>query len=142
MWCWPPNLHSSYPDDGNHQVPHETIYRGQYIQAGGALKKEPLAHLRRTRAVRRSRHHTQKTADHGRITGMVSISERPATVEDQAVSGVSGHWEGGLLRGRRSSPIATPVESQSCYLMLMKVSSQDSRTVIDALGDGHQSLFL
>ena len=30
-----------------------------YIQARGALKKELLAHLRRTRAMRRSRHHTE-----------------------------------------------------------------------------------
>jgi IS30 family transposase len=55
------------------------------------LKKELLEHLRRTRAMRRSRHHTQKTDDHGRIRDAVSISERPATVEDRAVP---GHWEG------------------------------------------------
>ena len=58
-----------------------------YIQARGALKKELLEHLRRTRVMRRSRHHTQKTDDHGRIIDAVSISERPATVEDRAVPG-------------------------------------------------------
>jgi len=71
-------------------VSHETIYRSLFIQARGALKKELLEHLRRTRAMRRSRHHTQKTDDHGRIRDTVSISERPATVEDRAVP---GHWE-------------------------------------------------
>jgi hypothetical protein len=35
-------------------------------------------HLRRTRGMRRSRHHTQKTDVHGQIVGAVSISERPA----------------------------------------------------------------
>jgi hypothetical protein len=36
--------------------------------------------------MRPSRHHTQKTANHGRIVDTVSISERPATAEDRAVS--------------------------------------------------------
>lgn len=40
---------------------HETIYRSLFVQARGALKKELLEHLRRTRGMRRSRHHTQKT---------------------------------------------------------------------------------
>ena len=44
---------------------HETIYRSLFIQARGALKKELLEHLRRTRGMRRSRHHTQKTDIHG-----------------------------------------------------------------------------
>jgi IS30 family transposase len=87
-------LKRAYPDDENYQVSHETIYRSLFIQARGALKKELLRHLRRTRAMRRSRHHTQKTDDHGRIVDTVSISERPATVEDRAVP---GHWEGDLL---------------------------------------------
>lgn len=123
-------LKRTHPDDVDYQVSHETIYRSLYIQARGALKKELLAHLRRTRAMRRSRHHTQKTADHGRITGTVSISERPATVEDRAVP---GHWEGDLLCGSRSSQIATLVERQSRYLMLIKIPRQDTHTVINAL---------
>jgi IS30 family transposase len=35
-----------------------------------------------SRAMRRSRHHTQKTDNHGQISDMVSISERPAEAED------------------------------------------------------------
>ena len=97
-------LRRAYPGDTSHQVSHETIYRTLYIQFHGALKKELLARLRRTRAMRRSRHHTQKTDDHGRITGTVSISERPATVEDRAVP---GHWEGDLLFGNMTSQIAS-----------------------------------
>src|SRR5215472_570767 len=76
-------LKRTYPQDETRQVSHETIYRTLFIQARGALKKELLEHLRRTRVMRRSRHHTQKTADHGRITQTVSIRERPA--EDRAV---------------------------------------------------------
>ena len=123
-------LKRSYPDDTGCQVSHETIYRTLYIQSRGALKKELLAHLRRTRAMRRSRHHTQKTDDHGRITGTVSISERPATVEDRAVP---GHWEGDLLFGSKNSQIATLVERQTRYVMLVKVASKDSETVVNAL---------
>ena len=109
---------------------HETIYRSLFIQARGALKKELLEHLRRTRAMRRSRHHTQKTDDHGRITDAVSISERPATAEDRAVP---GHWEGDLLFGSKNSQIATLVERQTRYVMLVKVASKDTETVINAL---------
>ena len=84
-------LKHTYPRDESHRVSHETIYRSLFIQARGALKKELLQHLRRTRGMRRSRHHTQKTDVHGQIVGAVSISERPASAEDRAVP---GHWEG------------------------------------------------
>jgi len=123
-------LKHTYPDDENDQVSHETIYRSLYIQARGALKKELVQHLRRTRVMRRSRHHTQKTDNHGRITDTVSISERPATVEDRAVP---GHWEGDLLCGSGNSQIATLVERHTRYVMLVKVERKDTETVINAL---------
>ena len=132
---WSPNqiagwLKHRYPNDENFQVSHETIYRSLFIQARGALKKELLQHLRRTRAMRRSRHHTQKTDDHGRISNTVSISERPASVEDRAVP---GHWEGDLISGTRNTHIATLVERHTRYVMLAKVDGKDSETVINAL---------
>ena len=80
-------LKCSHPDDEALQVSHETIYRSLFIQERGALKKELMAHLRRTRGMRRSRHHTQKTSIHGQITDAVSISERPPAVEDRALPG-------------------------------------------------------
>lgn len=123
-------LKQTYPNDENYQVSHETIYRSLYIQARGALKKELLQHLRRTRAMRRSRHHTQKTPDHGQITDAVSISERPASVEDRAVP---GHWEGDLIMGSNNSQIATLVERNTRYVLLAKVNGKDSKTVVDAL---------
>ena len=122
-------LKRTYPDDETDQVSHETIYRSLFIQARGALKKELQAHLRRTRGMRHSRHHTQKTAIHGRITDAVSISERPAAAEDRAVP---GHWEGDLLFGSKNSQIATLVERQSRYVMLANVDSRDTKTVVNA----------
>ncbi|MCX7140779.1 MAG: IS30 family transposase [Proteobacteria bacterium] len=123
-------LKRTYPDDESYQVSHETIYRSLFIQARGALKKELLQHLRRTRAMRRSRHYTQKTSDHGRFIDAVSISERPATVKDRAVP---GHWEGDLLCGSGNSQIATLVERHTRYVMLVKVVSKDSETLTNAL---------
>lgn len=123
-------LKHRYPGNEARQVSHETIYRSLFIQARGALKKELLAHLRRTRAMRRSRHHTQKTADHAQITDAISIRERPAEVEDRAVP---GHWEGDLLFGGRNSQIATLVERHSRFVMLVQVDSRDSQTVTDKL---------
>ena len=123
-------LKYEYPDDENMQVSHETIYKSLFIQARGALKKELLQHLRRTRMMRRGRSHTQKTATHGRITGTVSIRERPSSVEDRAVP---GHWEGDLIIGSNNSQIATLVERHTRYVMLVKVPSKDTKTVINAL---------
>jgi IS30 family transposase len=123
-------LKYTYPDDENYQVSHETIYLTLFIQARGALKKELLQHLRRTRAMRRSRHHTQKTKDHGRITNTVSIRERPAEADDRAVP---GHWEGDLICGSNNSQIATLVERHTRLVMLVRVPSKDTKTVINAL---------
>ncbi|MDP9962942.1 IS30 family transposase [Variovorax paradoxus] len=123
-------LKHTYPRDESPHVSHETIYRSLFIQARGALKKELLEHLRRTRGMRRSRHYTQKTAIHGKIAEAVSISERPACVEDRAVP---GHWEGDLVFGSGNSQIATLVERQTRYLMLVKLEGKDSQTVVNAL---------
>jgi IS30 family transposase len=123
-------LKHAYPYDESYRVSHETIYRSLFIQARGALKKELLLHLRRTRGMRRSRHHTQKTDIHGQIVGAVSISERPPSVEDRAVP---GHWEGDLMFGARNSQIATLVERRTRYVMLAKVAGKDTETVVDAL---------
>ena len=123
-------LKHTYPCDESHHVSHETIYRSLFIQARGALKKELLEHLRRTRGMRRSRHYTQKTAIHGQIVDAVSISERPASVEDRAVP---GHWKGDLVFGSANSQIATLVERQTRYVMLVKLAGKGSQTVVNAL---------
>lgn len=130
-------LKHTYPCDESQHVSHETIYRSLFIQARGALKKELLAHLRRTRGMRRSRNYTQKTGIHGQIVDAVSISERPACVEDRAVP---GHWEGDLVFGSGNSQIATLVERQTRYVMLIKLDGKDSQTVVNALIKNAQKL--
>jgi IS30 family transposase len=111
-------------------VSHETIYRSLFIQTRGVLRKELLAHLRATRAIRRSRHASLKRDGLGQIRDAVSIRERPATVEDRAIP---GHWEGDLIAGSRNSFIATLVERHSRYVLLAKVPNKNTDTVVTAL---------
>ncbi len=119
-----------YPQDEACQVSHETIYRSLYVQARGALKKELIKHLRTQRTMRRSRHGNRSGEGQGQIKDMITISERPASVEDRAVP---GHWEGDLLAGSNNSHIGTLVERHTRYLMLMKVANKDTQTVVNAL---------
>jgi IS30 family transposase len=65
-----------------------------------------------------------------RAIDTVSISERPSSIEDRAVS---GHWEGDLIFGSQNSQIAILVERHTRYVMLAKVNGKDTQTVIDAL---------
>jgi IS30 family transposase len=123
-------LKRGHPGEESYQVSHETIYRSLFVQARGVLKKELLQHLRSKRTIRRSKQATQKGGDHGQITDMISIRERPASVEDRAVP---GHWEGDLLSGSKNSHIATLVERHTRYVMLAKVANKETQTVISAL---------
>ena len=123
-------LKRTRPGEPHNQVSHETIYRSLFIQTRGALKKELLEHLRAKRTVRRSRHASLKRNGLGQIKDAVSISERPACVEDRAVP---GHWEGDLIGGARNSYVATLVERHSRYVMLVKVANKDTESVVSAL---------
>ena len=111
-------------------VSHETIYKTLYVQTRGALKKELQQCLRSQRVMRRSKHATLKGKGLGKIVDAVHISERPPEVADRAVP---GHWEGDLIAGSGNSYIATLVERHSRYVMLVKVGSNKTVAVIDAL---------
>src|SRR5512132_1830383 len=123
-------LKRTYPEDESCQVSHETIYRSLFVQARGVLKKELLRHLRSKRTIRRSRQVGLHKDRRGQITGLISIRERPAAIEDRAVP---GHWEGDLLSGSKNSYIATLVERHTRYVMLAKVVNKDTQTIVSAL---------
>ncbi len=93
-------LKRNYPGDESYRASHETIYRGLYVQPGGALEKGLTRHLATRRTIRRSRHATRKGHGKGHIAGMVSIRERPIVIEGRAVP---GHWEGDLVMGSGGS---------------------------------------
>ncbi len=123
-------LKTQYPNNQNMRVSHETIYRSLFIQARGVLKKELMDHLRSQRRMRRSRHFSEHGHSRGQIVDAISIRERPAEAEDRAIP---GHWEGDLLAGGKNSYIATLVERHSRFLMLIKVPSKETETVVATL---------
>ena len=97
-------LKRRYPSNESMRVSHETIYRSLFIQARGVLKKELMQHLRSKQLIRRSVHARAGGQSRGQIVDAISISERPAEIEDRAIP---GHWEGDLLSGTGNSHIAT-----------------------------------
>ena len=123
-------LKEENPEDEANQVSHETIYRSLFVQARGVLKKELTQHLRSKRTIRRAKQSSLKRDGLGSIADAVSIRERPASAEDRAVP---GHWEGDLICGSNNTYIATLVERHTRYVMLARVPSRDTETVIKAL---------
>lgn len=73
---------------------HETIYKSLFIRTPGVFRKDLRKHLRTKRKFRHAKPHLPGTR--GQIVDGVSISERPADIEDRAVP---GHWEGDLVIG-------------------------------------------
>jgi IS30 family transposase len=124
-------LRVTFPGDADLHVSHETIYRSLFVQSRGALKRELQQHLRRQGRLRHARAAKRRGHHPGHIVDAVSIRARPAEAADRAVP---GHWEGDLVMGaRRASQVATLVERQSRYVVLVRVPSTDTATVMRAL---------
>ena len=124
-------LKRAFPDQGTMRVSHETISRRVFIHARGVLKKELIGHLRSRRRMRRAQRASTAGQPRGQIIDGVSIRDRPAEMEDRAIP---GHWEGDLIAGSENTHIATVVERQSRFTMLVKVPGKDTASVVTALG--------
>jgi IS30 family transposase len=106
-------------------VSHETIYQYIYVQTKGELKKELTAYLRQRKPRRQSR--KLETEKRGTIPDMISISQRPAEVEDRIIP---GHWEGDLIVGKdHKSAIGTLVERTTRYCLLVHLEEKDAESV-------------
>jgi IS30 family transposase len=123
-------LKTEFPENPELHVSHETIYRTLFVQARGALKKQLQRHLRSGRVMRHARTATRKGQTRYQIVDAVSIRERPPEVEDRSVP---GHWEGDLLCGAHNTHIATLVERQSRFTVLVKVPRKDAPSVAKAM---------
>jgi IS30 family transposase len=120
-------LRLEYPDDEEMRISPETIYQSLYVQSRGRLRKDLARYLRSGRTRRKPR---RGPTGQGRIADMVSISQRPAEVQDRAVP---GHWEGDLLVGKHNrSFIGTLVERQTRYVLLSYLGNDASTETVTA----------
>jgi transposase, IS30 family len=107
-------LRTDFPNDQTMWVSHETIYKSIYVQGRGELRRELARCLRSGKTERQPRTRLERR---GRIPDMVSISDRPAEVQDRAVP---GHWEGDLILGKANgSAVGTLVERSSRFVILL-----------------------
>ena len=122
-------LRVDHPDEMEMRISPETIYQSLFVQAGGELRRQLKGDLRSGRTRRRQRSAGERR---GRAAHMISISERPAEVEDRAVP---GHREGDLLMGANNqSAIATLVERHTRYVLLARLQDgHGTERVIDAI---------
>jgi IS30 family transposase len=120
-------LKLEHPRDPEMQIAAETIYQSLYVQSRGRLRKDLARYLRSGRSQRKPR---RGPTGRGRIKAMVSISERPAAVQDRAVP---GRWEGDLIVGRGNrSFIGTLVERHTRYVMLTDLGTDATTETVTA----------
>lgn len=123
-------LKRTYPNDTAMNISHESIYKALYIQSRGYLKNELLKHLRTQRVMRQSKQFNTKGNARGGIIDAVSIHDRPKEIDARTIP---GHWEGDLICGSNKSYIATLVERTSRFTLLVKVSGNDTLSVVNAI---------
>jgi IS30 family transposase len=107
------------------QASHETIYTYIYVKAKKTLRQELLLYLRLHRK-RRLKRGTAKDR-RGVIPDMISIDERPASVEERTIP---GHWEGDLIIGKdHKSAMGTLVERTTRFAILVPLKAYDATSV-------------
>lgn len=123
---WSPKLIAEmlardHRDDRLTRVSHETIYQCLYVQGRGQLRADLNKFLSTKRAARKPRGTTERR---GKFSDVITISQRPAVVEDRAVP---GHWEGDLILGAGcTSAIGTLVERSTRFTILLHLPHDHS----------------
>lgn len=130
-------LRRTFPSDPAMQVSPETIYRSLFVQSRGVLKRALVRQLRRQHHFRHARASARLRPRPGQILGAISIRQRPPEAADRALP---GHWEGDLLEGARGTYIATLVERQSRYVVLVRLRNKHTQTLVRALARRIQRL--
>lgn len=116
-------LESDYPKDHAMRVSIECIYK--WIYSDAQEQGHLFNHLRRHHKKRRKQH--KYGSLRGLIPDRVSISERPAVVEERERV---GDWEGDTVEGEKGTAhIATHVDRKSRYLMASKLSDKKAGTM-------------
>lgn len=114
-----------HPADHHWQINHETIYSWIYAQPKNEEGKNWYEYLRRKQTKRRKQ--KGRTVHRSHIPDRVSISQRPAVVNNRMEF---GHWEGDSIEGRRKTTGAglhTEVERMSRLTRATKVKQITSR---------------
>lgn len=128
-------LARDHPDDKLKQVSHETIYKCLYVQGRGQLRADLNKCLSTKRAARKARGGTERR---GKFSDVITISQRPAVVDDRAVP---GHWEGDLILGTGcGSAIGTLVEGSTRFTILLHLPDDHTAdtvatAMIEAMND-------
>jgi IS30 family transposase len=123
---WSPKLIAEvlardHPDDRLARVSHETLYQCLYVQGRGQLRADLNKCLSTKRAARKHRGSTERR---GKFSDVITISQRPAVVDDRAVP---GHWEGDLILGAGcTSAIGTLVERSTRFTILLHLPNDHS----------------
>jgi IS30 family transposase len=107
-------LRSSWPNEPELHVSHETIYNAIYAYPRGELRKALIACLRQGQTTRRPR--SGGTDRRGQIPEMVSIHVRPPEVENRQMP---GHWEGDLIRGANNRSAVGVLVERTTRLVLL-----------------------
>lgn len=117
-------LSRAYQNDPKMQLSHESIYTYVYILGHGALKKELYNYLRQKK---KYRNYLKRSRKGRQFEDMLSIEERPASVESRTIP---GHWEGDLIIGKgQKSAIGTIVERTTRFLLIVPLKGRDAETV-------------
>lgn len=124
-------LKRDFADNRAMQVSHETIYQALYVLPRNALKAVLLQEgLRQHHEKRRPHSKLTTAAPKVRLTGGISIDERPAEV---ATRTVPGHWEGDLIKGEKNrSEVGVLLERQSRRVVLARLTDAKAVTVREA----------